>query len=167
MTKRDKPIPRSPDKKPDGFRLGLEIVSLSVANNWDNAKLEWSLDTVFLSSEPGHCLCGHAPIVEHCVLVNRENGNRAVVGNFCVKRFLGLSTDELFQALGRIAKDNGRSLNVAAIEFAFDKEWINDWERTFCLNTMRKRRLSNKQREKRRQINDTILFYATEVTPVM
>jgi hypothetical protein len=133
--------------------LAAAITALSVSPQWDTAKHEWLLDQVYRQDEPDTCLCGHYPIVEICVLRNRHNGNLAIVGNVCVKKFLGLPSDQIFQALKRVAKDPDKPLNEAAISHALAKHWINKWEHDFCLNTMRKRSLSDKQMAKRRQIN--------------
>jgi len=139
------------------FELASKIIALSVADNWDEAKLEWSLVDVFKEDEPDTCLCGHFPIIENCVIENRLNGAKAIVGNVCVKKFLGLPSDEIFTAINRIAKDNERALNAAAINHAHTKGWINDWERKFYFDTMRKRTLTDKQLRKRIQINEKVL----------
>jgi hypothetical protein len=151
------------DKAP--YRLVEEIVALSVANTWHLAKSEWALAEVYLADQPGTCLCGHYPIIEHCVLCNRENGNTAVVGNVCVTRFLGLASEVIFAGLRRITHDCGKAMNQAAIEYAHSRGWINDWERDFYLDTSRKGKLSPKQRAKRVEINRRVLAQATRPAP--
>jgi hypothetical protein len=81
------------------YELASKIIALRVADTWDQAKIEWSLFDVFKEVEPDTCLCGHYPIIENCVLRNRENRNRAIVGNVCVKKFLGLPSDKIFQGV--------------------------------------------------------------------
>lgn len=147
------------------YELAAKIIDLSVATTWDEAKLEWSLIDVFKEDEPDTCLCGHFPILENCLLRNRRNGNEAIVGNVCVKKFLGLPSDKIFQAINRIAQDNPRSLNAEAIDHAHRKGWINDWERTFYFNTMRTRNLSPRQRQKRIEINDNVLSLVARNRP--
>lgn len=147
------------------YELAKKIIELSVADNWDEAKLEWSLIDVFKEEEPDTCLCGHFPIIENCVLGNRLNGRQAIVGNVCVKKFLGLPSDKIFQGVNRIAQNNERALNAESIDHAHRKGWINDWERKFYFNTMRKRRLSGKQRQKRIEINDKILSLVARNRP--
>lgn len=143
------------------FRLFREIIALSESKDWDEAKLEWDLKRVYREEEPLTCLCGHFPIIEICVLTNRNNGNLAEVGNVCVTKFLGLESDLIFSGLRRIAKDGDKALNEAAINYAFEQRWINDWEKGFCLDTMRKRKLSAKQALKRAQINRLVLTKTT------
>jgi len=137
------------------------IIARSVADNWPQAKREWSLADVYLADEPRRCLCSHYPIIECCVIRNRLNGNKAVVGNYCVKRFLGLPSGPLFQAFKRIMKDRGAALNQAAVEYAHDRGWLTDEERDFYLNTIRPfyrlRGLSPKQRAWRVDINERVL----------
>lgn len=139
------------------YKLSENIVALSQNGNWDLAKLEWSLREVYEDEEKETCLCGHYPIVEVCVLANKYNGNSAIVGNCCVKKFIGLPSDKIFQAVKRVRKDNEKSLNAEALQHAFDKGWINQWELNFSVNTMRKRSLSGKQLAKRIQINEKML----------
>lgn len=139
------------------YKLPEEIIKLSNADIWDEAKLEWYLESVYWEEEPDQCLCGQYPINELCYLRNKKNGNRALVGNQCVKKFLGLESGKVFDALKRISKDVKKALNAETINHAHTKRWINDWERKFYMDTWRKRNLSGKQLEKRIQINEKIL----------
>jgi hypothetical protein len=140
------------------FKLVSEIVKLSDSDTWEQAKYEWNLQEVYFSDVPETCLCGHNPIIELCELRNRNNNNTAIVGNCCVKKFIGLPSDKIFQAVKRIKKDGDKSLNKEAIDHAQSKGWINDWEYKFYSDTFSKRKLSDKQRIKRNQINERILF---------
>jgi hypothetical protein len=140
------------------FQLTSEILERSVARTWDEAKLEWSLLEVYESEEPETCLCGHFPIVELCVLLNRRNKNQATVGNCCVKKFVGLPSEKIFQAVKRVRKDTSKSLNGEAIQHAFKRGWINDWEKNFYFDIMRKRSLTSKQEDKKLEINQLVLL---------
>jgi hypothetical protein len=139
------------------YKLFEEIIKLSKSNKWDVVKLEWGLSEVYEEDEPNTCLCGHFPIIEMCVLKNKINGNLAAVGNCCVKKFIGLPSDRIFQAVKRVRKNNKRSLNAETIEHAFTKGWINTWERDFYLDIMHKRKLSDKQALKKLQVNERLM----------
>ncbi len=139
------------------FRLTSEIIDLSEAGTWENAVREWMLEEVYLSEEPDTCLCGHFPIVEVCVLRNKKNRNTAIVGNCCVKKFLGLPSDKIFQAVKRVSKDSDKLLNPESIQHALDRGWINEWEQEFYLDIMKKRKLTPKQAAKKEQINNKFL----------
>lgn len=139
------------------YELAGKIIERSVSTTWDEAKLEWFLADVFKEEQPDTCLCGHFPIIENCLLRNRLNGAEVIVGNVCVKKFLGLPSDKIFQAINRVAKDNGRALNAEAIDHAYSKGWLNDWERRFYFDTMRKRSLTKKQAATRQEINGKLL----------
>lgn len=146
------------------YELARKIVALSVSDTWDEAKLEWSLVEVYKADEPDECLCGHS-IIEICVIQNRINHNRAVVGNVCVKKFLGLPSDKIFDAINRISKDDEGSLNAETIAHAHSKGWITDWERKFSFDTMRKRTLTDKQSAVRIKINAKILHRVARNRP--
>ncbi len=139
------------------FKLIQEIISLSVADTWEFAKSEWELSEIYFSDEPETCLCGHFPIIELCEIRNKENREIAIVGNCCVSKFMGLPSEKIFQAVKKIRKDSEKSLNSEAIELAYSKDWINNWEYEFYIDTFRKRRLTEKQTLKRKQINEKIL----------
>ncbi|WAH62781.1 hypothetical protein [Xanthomonas hortorum] len=125
------------------YKLTSAIVELSAAMSWEAAKLEWHLNEVYEADEPETCLCGHFPIVELCILGNKANGNEATVGNCCVKRFIGLPSDKIFQAVKRVRKETSKSLNAEAIRHAFDRNWLTAWERDFYFDVMRKRNLTS------------------------
>jgi hypothetical protein len=141
------------------YRLTTEILVLSAGKTWDEAKLEWRLENINKVNEPSTCLCGHYPITELCTIRNKKTGNSAIVGNCCVKKFIGLPSDKIFQAVARVQKDWWRSLNAETIEHAFTKGWVTDWERRFYFDTMRKRvgSMSAKQSKKRHEINVSIV----------
>ena len=139
------------------YRLTEEIIERSVSDSWDVAKFEWALQEVYEVDVPETCLCGHFPIIELCVLKNRLNDNSATVGNCCVKKFIGLPSDKIFQAVKRVRKDEEKSLNVEAIEHAHYRGWINNWEKDFYIDIMRKRKLSERQWDKKIQINEKVL----------
>lgn len=143
------------------FKLIQEIISRSATDTWDEAKREWALVEVYREEKPETCLCGHFPIIEICVLRNTKNDNEAIIGNVCVKKFLGLPSDLIFSAIGRISKDINRAVNADTVLHAHNRKWINDWDKQFYLDTCRKRSLSEKQKEKRVQINQKILHNTT------
>lgn len=140
------------------YKLAKAIINLSKADTWDEAKAEWSLFEIYEAENPRRCLCGHYPIIELCVLSNTYNSHHATVGNCCVKKFMGLPSDKIFQAIKRVRKDEEKSLNEEAITYAHRKNWINDWERDFYLNIMRKRKLTTPQRNKKIQINNKLAY---------
>lgn len=133
-----------------------EILSISNSDKWEVAKTEWSLFEVYDQEIPSTCLCDHFPIKEICVIRNDANGNKAVVGNCCVKRFLDIQSDKIFSSIKRVRKDYCKSLNLDSVQYAFNKKWISTWERDFYLDIKSKRKLSSKQLKKKQEINATI-----------
>lgn len=147
------------------FRLTTEIVARSVSPIWDAAKLEWALHEVYEADEPETCLCGHFPIIELCVLRNKFNRGLATVGNCCVKKFIGLPSDLIFQAVKRVRCDVTKSLNAESLSHAIAKGWVNQWEHDFYLRVMRKRNLTAKQSAKKSQINQKFMLNMRRPSP--
>ena len=53
---------------PEKFKLQKEILNLSKASEWESARKEWQLNTIWFAEtdDPETCLCGHNPILECC-----------------------------------------------------------------------------------------------------
>ena len=144
----------------DGYnfqQLKAEILARSKATDWEIAKKEWKLVGISEADKLETCLCGHTPIIELCTITNSTTGKTVDVGNVCVKRFLGLRSDTIFQSLKRIRKDITKSIGADATVFFHERGIINDWEYRFQQDTMRKRSLSFAQLQTRRQINEKVI----------
>lgn len=139
------------------YKLTSEIIKLSKSQNWDAAKLEWAVEDIYYSDEDETCLCGHHPIKEICTINNKSTGNYAIVGNCCVKKFLGITYEKIFQSYKKIKRDSSKSINVETISFALNKAIINQWENDFYLDILRKRNLSEKQLKVKIKINNKII----------
>jgi hypothetical protein len=154
-----------PDERPAGdenghapSRLVEAILSRSVADNWQQALQEWWLESIYFTHIPTPCLCGH-PSLEHCLLVNRNNGRTTEVGNLCVTRFMNIDSERLFRALRQVRKNRQAALNPEVTELAHEMGLINDWERMFSLDTCHKPTnwLSPAQLAKRVRINQKVI----------
>lgn len=144
----------------DGYnfeQLKAAILRLSHATNWEVAKKEWRLIEVSEADQPEACLCGHYPIIELCTIANNTTGKSVDVGNVCVKRFLGFRSDLIFRSLKKIRSDMEKAIGLDATVFFYERGVINEWEYDFQQSTMRKRRLTTKQIQIRRSINEKIL----------
>lgn len=137
--------------------LKTEILRLSQADTWTQAIKEWILVGVHISEEPETCLCGHTPIKEMCELLNKVTWNTAYVGNVCVTKFIRIPTNRIFSCVRKITKDPSAGLNNDLAQYAYQRDWLNEWEITFTEQTKRKRSLSDKQRAVRIKINNKIL----------
>jgi hypothetical protein len=145
---------------PEGYnfqRLKSAILPLSRAADWEMAKREWRLIGISEADEPESCPCGHFPIIDLCTISNSLTSQSIDVGNVCVKRFLGLRSDLIFNAVKRIRKELSKSIGADAAVFFHAQGVINDWEYSFVNSTLRKRALSFKQLETRQRINAKIL----------
>lgn len=141
------------------WKLREEIIAMSQADNFEEAKLEWILERVYKGL--GVCLCGHSPILNLCVLRNTKNNEKTIVGSSCVQKFIGINTEQLFKSYQLIVKDIESYLDLAFIDYLFKHDVINKWEYEFLKSTFRKKFewLSEKQRTKRIQINKKVIAY--------
>jgi hypothetical protein len=65
--------------------LRFKVIEASIASTWEDAKLEWSLDTIY-DEHGGSCECGHH-IVQHCIIRNDQTDTELIVGNVCINHF--------------------------------------------------------------------------------
>jgi hypothetical protein len=138
------------------FKVIEKILGLSKSNEWEHAKKEWSLKHIYIAETSSTCLCGHHPIFE-------LNGEEAIVGNCCVKKMTTLPSGKIFQAIKRIKKETGKSLNEEAIKYVYTSGFVSEWEYEFYLDTFRKKKLSIKQRAIRKTINKNVLIKVLKI----
>ncbi len=144
------------------FSLISLIIENSVSKIWDSAKLEWSMEDIYDVSDPETCSCGHYPILEICIIKNNNNQKTLMVGNTCVKKFLRLSSDKIFKSKKQVKKDLSKSFNQETVDFCFNKNVINQWQKNFYLDIIKKRSLSDKQLVKKKEINIKMLACFTK-----
>lgn len=140
-------------------KLITALLARSQSTVWWRARLEWEFVTLYKGNGDDSCLCGHTPIIELCKLRNKLNNNTAIVGNCCVKRFLNLQTDLIFDAVKRIERDSTKSVNLHTLTHAIREGWITEWEFNFYRQIHRKpfKKLSPKQASIKIDVNRKIL----------
>lgn len=140
-------------------RLREAILLVSRADDWMVARKEWDLVGISQAEtdDPETCLCGHHPILELCEIRNRLTNHTAIVGNQCVKRFLGLESEALFRGIRRIRKHADKSMGADLAVWLFEHGYMTKWEYDFQASTSRKRVLSDKQLHTRQRINQKAL----------
>ena len=143
-------------------RLQSEIIAMSEADNFGQARTEWEVEHVYKlgpEEELETCLCGYPRIVNVCEIVNTKNGNRAVVGTSCVSRFLGPRSQAILKAMSRIIEDPTRSLNAAVLDLLKSRGVINLSDYNASLRTTRKRKLTASLRELRARVNNAAIAH--------
>ena len=141
-------------------KLISEIIKLSESNFWDTARNEWNFEYAYSSEELQTCLCGHYPIKNICVIKNSKNKNVTEVGNCCVNKFLGIDEgNKIFISIKRLKEDNSRSMSFEVLDYMKEKNVITKFEYDFYTDTIRKRKLSEKQLNIRNRINQKLIDF--------
>ena len=135
-------------------QLESEIIDRSESGNWDEARREWDLETIYDDDELGRCLCGHYPIKERCVLRNNINQKEVTVGNICVHQFMGLPSDRIFKSLKKIKVNPKSALTRDVIELLYRRKHICKWQYDFSIDTLKKRSLTERQWIQRQKVNE-------------
>jgi len=153
------------------FELLCErIIDLSHSRIWTTVKDEWQLLYIYRTEAWGVCLC-ETDIKDHCVLYNNVTLQQTVVGNVCVNNFMGLETNILFEGVKRIRNNPIAAPNMALMEYCKQQKWLSDNEQQFLWNIFSKRKLSFRQENWRRDINNKILmniaYHATFKPPLV
>lgn len=122
------------------FGLFDEILQLSFADTWNEAKKEWRyLGSSYNKEDFSYCLCGH-PIKEECHMQNTITKARTIIGNCCVKLF----NEEASEVHKTVSKTK---INQAVIDYALKQNVLNGKEYDFMTNVWRKRKRSYKQQQ--------------------
>lgn len=144
------------------YKLTEEIIKLSNSDYWDTAKNEWNFEYAYSSEELQTCLCGHYPIKNICVLKNTENRNETEVGNCCVNKFLGIDEgNKIFTSIKRLKEDITKSMSLEVLEYLNKKKVLSDFDYSFYSDTIRKRKLSEKQLNIRKRINQKLINFTS------
>ena len=152
--------PASPKRGQTRLRQGL--LMLSESEHWDCARHEWQLLGCHWNDTEDRCLCRH-PIKERCVIENIHTSQQAIVGNCCVRQFLGhlaANTGAVFASIKRVRNDNTKSLHVDMVDNAEAQHAITTSAADLYKKLIRKRVLSCKQSQFRQRMNQQILNHA-------
>ena len=120
------------------------VVDNSIANDWNNAKLEWG-HTGSYEQHGSNCICGQC-ITEVCTIQNYQNGIELEVGNVCINKFLDIDRKSDF----KLIKKNKIDWKLL-LELKKDGV-ITDWEMLFYDDIKQKRKLTDRQIESRDRI---------------
>lgn len=144
------------------YKLIEEIIGLSVSKQWEEARKEWKLTTIKIADDEEvaegkyTCLCGHRHLKELCYIMNKRNGNEALVGNCCIKKFMrDIKSDKIFRAIN--AAKRSKTISSALIDYCYEQGIINSWENGFFADVHRKRKLTDKQKHKFEMVRSKIL----------
>lgn len=137
--------------------LKAHILPLSVSPDFNIAKAEWTLDYIYMTEDFGRCPCTQQ-IKEHCVILNKKNGNQTHVGNVCVNRFMDIDARSLFRGMKKIRKNQEAKPNRDLIEYALRRGFLyGDNEYEFLRNIEERRNLSERQKHWLSKINRRII----------
>ena len=133
--------------------LRCELIAQSLAEDWEAAKLEWTLERAVLEPGWSSCLCGHG-IKQKCYLRNSKTGAVNFVGSSCVKQFMRHldAPSAMFQSIRRVRQAPERRLHRRLLRLAVESGVISEEERA-----------AYQTGEERRAINLRIL--ADQVAP--
>ena len=143
-------------------KLKLVIIAKSESDTWDKAKLEWDIADIEEVEESEEYVCGHSPIKEVTILVNSKNNNCLRIGNRCSNHFV--HTGQLFNSYKRVKQYPNKSVNIKLLEFARKKNWISQKDYDYYANIIHKRKLSDRQRKWKNDINEKIISNITPPT---
>lgn len=153
------------------WKLPDELIELSEGNRYPAVLSEWKLshiDELEQGEDSETCLCHHHPIREVCHIRNTINGNSAIVGNCCVKKFEGETafkgTHKIFAALKRIKNDKTASANRELIKYAYKRGIINERSYLFYKSIWRKRNLTDGQETWKIRLNKKIVKHTNPTT---
>lgn len=140
-----------------------EIIQRSIGKYRAEAKKEWDVVDVYYlekdetwKQEFEECLCGQSNIIQVCEIENKHSHERVIIWNKCVNEFLWEDYSHLFKSLSKIKRNLDKSVGWDTIIYAFEEWWIDEKSKNFYLDILRKRILSEKQLQRKQNINSII-----------
>ena len=124
------------EEKSNRKLLREAVVGKRESGDWDAAKKEWELLTIY--NQDNYCVCGQ-PIVENCVVRNCSTLEELVIGNVCVNHFQeeSLSVDKNCRtSLKKLVENPGgysaspslvRLVQRLGILSEKEEEWYLNW----------------------------------------
>ncbi|WP_313303928.1 hypothetical protein [Empedobacter sp.] len=147
------------------YRLFDTIIQHSIGDDWIEAKKEWFPYDFYCdnSGEIG-CCCGKFPIMNVCVIKHIILDNKLIVGNCCITRFMDIPiSNKIFSSATKLRRDISKSLNIDVIHYLKEINIINDYEYQFYLDRKNKRKLTDKQKVFKININQKFLNWISEI----
>jgi len=137
------------------------LTALSVSNIWERVIEEW--DIKYVIKRDDKCLCGH-PILNTAILKHKYSDTVITVGSTCVKKFFGTDISFVFKEMDWIYEDKLNVVSDKTLKFINTLESLTEWEIAFYKDTRKKKLLTIKQEEKRKQINEKLckIFFKNE-----
>ena len=90
-------------------RLAKKLISLSEADNWEEAKNEWKMGRYYHISEHCSCLCSSKGVHDMTVIENIFNTNQMHICNSCASLYFGIQESLKIESVVRRLKKNKNS----------------------------------------------------------
>ena len=90
-------------------KLAKKLISLSEADNWEEAKNEWKMERYYHISEHCSCLCCSKGVHDMTVIENIFNTNQMHICNSCASLYFGIQESLKIESVVRRLKKNKNS----------------------------------------------------------
>lgn len=136
-------------------RLMREIIDLSVAKNWGDAKREWDYLYIVDNLDMDNCLCGVEIRYLHYIQ-NRLNKKITFVGSKCIEQF----GNEFLTGSSGICERLARKMRLteAQVLLCRERDYLDDYQYEFYLDCRLKRVLTENQERLFNKIHSKIEF---------
>ena len=111
------------------------VIEVSDSKDWQEAKKEWEIISVYEDDDYDTCTCGHYPIKEIIIIQNIRNNNELIIGNCCINKFFDFEFKGT-RFFGALAK---KKINQVVIDKGFEDNVIDEQEHKFLSQVWRRR----------------------------
>jgi hypothetical protein len=129
--------------------LRTALYTKSEAQLWEHTKEEWYWKDVKYITETVskyNCVCSKKNIHEVCFIKNKITEKEAIVGNCCVKKFLGIKNPDIFfKTIKNITTNLNGKMSKKFLEFKNVYEIYNQNELDFLNDIASKNKLTLRQ----------------------
>ena len=106
-------------------KLAKKLISLSEADNWEEAKNEWKMERYYHISEHCSCLCCSKGVHDMTVIENIFNTNQMHICNSCASLYFGIQESlKIESTVRRLKKNKDLNMDDICLAYLFRNKFI-------------------------------------------
>ncbi|EKA4523340.1 hypothetical protein B4926_19005 [Vibrio cholerae] len=94
------------------YKLFEQVIALSRASDWENAKKEWEFKGFSQGNADETCLCGKCSISKIFTLFNKHTRCQIALGSSCINKFIPFTDQNLRKNAIQVLQDNTKQFDL-------------------------------------------------------
>ncbi|MEZ8274183.1 hypothetical protein AB6C54_23550 [Vibrio splendidus] len=138
------------------YTLFKQIIDLSRARNWDEAKKEWRFKDFSQGIADVTCLCGKCSISKVFTLHNRYTESKIGLGSSCIRKFIPFTDKTLRNNAIEVLQDNTKQFHLNIMNQCVAQGIIDQIELFHYLPVRKRKSIEPRKLEHRIAVNKRV-----------